>query len=229
MVIFAAAAASAVWALETAESDSIQAVASVIEVLLAAIGIGGTVLSFVAARKTPTTPEQRDLALRWLVDEMRVQLREDRHARGLTAPELIAMRWRVRPPQFSVSDTPGERRDRPATGEGPLDLVDLMARVGSPRVALIGSPGAGKSTFAGLLAAAMLDREEGDQHVPVVVSLADWAPPVEDLDKWTGLQLAAQYPGLRRRSRYGSDAAESLITHTKIFPILDGLDEVREE
>jgi hypothetical protein len=101
-----------------------------------------------------------------------------------------------------------------------------MSRVASHGAALIGQPGAGKTTLVALVARELLHARRDGDPVPVVVSLADWDPRVDTLDRWISLRLSAQFPELEQRELYGRDAAVSLVEHGRVFPILDGFDEI---
>jgi GTPase SAR1 family protein len=231
IALFAAVLGGSAWVLVTFDEDVVQAATGLVD-LLVAIGAGMVASRGWLARRTRSaTPEQRDTAVRWLADEMRLRLRNERRHRALMAPEPLAMRWRVRPPPFATAAGPDSASGRLDTGEGPGALLDWMSRVASRRAALIGQPGAGKTTLVTLVARELLerDRHDGAEPVPVIVSLADWDPRVDTLDRWISLRLSAQFPELKQRQHYGREAALSLVQHGQVFPILDGLDEIRDE
>jgi hypothetical protein len=231
ILLSALAVAGSVWVFVTVDEDAVQAATGLADVLL---GLLVGMLAFrgwLARRRRSATPEQRDKALRRLADEMRLRLRDDRRYPAFRAPEPLAMRWRVRPPVFPSPGSPPSANGQLNTGEGPDALLDWMSRVASRRAALIGLPGAGKTTLVALLARELLqhDRRDGPDLVPVIVSLADWDPRADSLERWISLRLLAQFPELKQRELYGRDAALSLVKHGQVFPILDGLDEIRVE
>ena len=159
---------------------------------------------------------------------MRRRLRDEPQYRALNAPAAVPLRWRVRRP-IVASRSEGKPADG---GGGPEAFADWMSRAGVRRAALIGAAGAGKTTFVALVARAMLepDGRDIDRPAPVIVSLADWDPRVDSLAAWIALRLAAEFPELDDdRDGYGRDISLALVQHREVWPILDGLDEVRDE
>ena len=89
---------------------------------------------------------------------------------------------------------------------------------------LLGAPGAGKTTLLLQLARDLLRRAQHDEAhpMPVIFNLSSWATKRQPLGEWLVEELYSKYevPLLLGR--------EWIVTN-QILPLLDGLDEVREE
>jgi hypothetical protein len=111
------------------------------------------------------------------------------------------------------------------------DLVNVLARVPTGRLMVLGEPGAGKSMLMVRLVLDLLARRVSGGPVPVLASLASWNPAdtAQDLHSWLSAQLTLDYPGLSGAAPPGAGEgtrAEALLAAGKILPILDGLDEI---
>lgn len=113
-------------------------------------------------------------------------------------------------------------------GEG-RQLVNVLARVPTGRLVVLGEPGAGKTMLMVRLVLDLLARRAAGGPVPFLVSIASWNPEAQDLRQWLADQLMIDHPAL------GSPAAEdgaeptqaaALLVHGLVLPILDGLDEI---
>ena len=108
-------------------------------------------------------------------------------------------------------------------------LADLLPRVPTGRLAVLGEPGSGKTMLMVQLVLDLLIRRNSGDQVPVLVSVASWDPTVQGLRAWLEARLSIDYPAL-------TDAAPSagarisriraLLDQDMIMPILDGLDEI---
>lgn len=228
----AAVLGAALWGLSRFDAKEVGPVVGLLSFALGLLGVIWTAARRSAQRARPSTPEQRDKAARWLADEVRLRLQDETTYRALSNPEPLALRWRVRDPVFHMTrdEEPAGEYSGPHEGEGSRALLDWLSRVGSRRIALIGQPGSGKTSLAGLVAREVLDnRRDWTDPIPVLIPLADWNPNTASLNQWISLRLAAEFPRLAEREIYGSDAALALVLHGYIFPILDGLDEVRSD
>ncbi|WP_133901503.1 NACHT domain-containing protein [Actinophytocola oryzae] len=97
-----------------------------------------------------------------------------------------------------------------------------------PRAVVLGLSGAGKSTMAALIVHLVLTSPRKDtDRVPVLFRLASWSPDDEEFTDWLSGQLAQDHPRLLRR--YPRSVLGELVTDRRVFVLLDGLDELKEE
>jgi hypothetical protein len=121
---------------------------------------------------------------------------------------------------------------------GGSDLVDVLGRVPTGRLVVLGEPGAGKSVLMVRLLLDLLVRRTKGGPVPVLVSLASWNPSAESFHNWLAAHLTADHPALATAApssaSAGSSAAgpptriKALLEAALLLPILDGLDEISE-
>ncbi len=128
--------------------------------------------------------------------------------------------------------TPEERArwaEGPAglTGSG-NQLKDVLDRVPTRRLVVLGEPGSGKTMLLVRLVLDMLTSRAPGSPVPVLTSIASWNPEYKDLWDWFTAQLVIDYPGLGAAPSVGAEEnlARSLIANGLIWPLLDGLDEI---
>ena len=127
----------------------------------------------------------------------------------------------------------------PTWAAGPDDLVgeegglvDVLARVPTGRLVVLGEPGAGKTMLMVRLVLDLLARRANGGPVPFLVSIASWNPEKEDLQSWLGAQLLIDHPALAAlppESRTEPTQAAALLSSGLILPILDGLDEIPDQ
>ena len=131
--------------------------------------------------------------------------------------------WPLPPPPDTWADSP---EGLGGTGN---DLVDVLARVPTGRLVVLGEPGAGKSMLMVRLALDLLARRASGGPVPVLASMASWNPQDQDLHGWLAAQLTIDHPGLAAPAspdaRHDTRIA-ALFAAGLILPILDGLDEI---
>jgi NACHT domain len=116
-------------------------------------------------------------------------------------------------------------------GEG-AELVEVLARVPTGRLVVLGEPGAGKTMLMVRLVLDLLARRAGGGPVPFLASVASWNPATQDLHSWLGAQLLVDHPALASpppTDRTESNQAAALLAGGMILPVLDGLDEIPEQ
>ena len=115
-------------------------------------------------------------------------------------------------------------------GEGG-ELADVLARVPTGRLVVLGEPGAGKTMLMVRLVLDLLARRDSGDPVPIPASVASWNPAGQGLRDWLGAQLLIDHPALAAAPSAGraeSTQAEALLSAGLILPVLDGLDEIPE-
>lgn len=155
------------------------------------------------------TDDNLDAAQSALARALHAQWNEECRARGLH-DNVLDLHW---------SAAVGE----PGHSDG---VVRAFGR--NPRMVFVGDPGAGKSTTVMLLTIGLLDRHV-DGPVPVLLPLSTWNPEVEDVRTWMTRRLYEDHPALRNTELYGSYAADLLVEQRRVFPVLDGLDQIPPE
>ena len=113
-------------------------------------------------------------------------------------------------------------------GEG-SELADVLARVPTGRLIVLGEPGAGKTMLMVRLVLDLLARRTAGGPVPFLTSVASWDPSGQDLRDWLITRLVIDYPALAGpppADAAGSTRAAALLAAGLILPVLDGLDEI---
>lgn len=215
------------WGVQDAEVVS--TAASVLATVLSVFGA----LSVWAWRRSPgrarSDGDQLTQAQDALARLVQAQWREEARLRGLYTPLPLPVIW---------SDSPREdlRGHSPLIG-GPVSCrVDqpdeLAALLGPPprprRLVVLGPAGSGKTTFAVLLALALLGARGQDDPVPVLLTAASFDPDRENGTVWLRRRIAADYPALTDADAYGPSALDDLLDGRRILPVVDGLDELPE-
>ena len=119
-------------------------------------------------------------------------------------------------------------------GEGG-ELADVLARVPTGRLVVLGEPGAGKTMLMVRLVLDLLASRAEGGPVPILASVASWNPAAQDLRGWLGAQLVVDYPALAYPPPDGMTEpteptqAAALLASGLILPVLDGLDEIPEQ
>jgi hypothetical protein len=122
------------------------------------------------------------------------------------------------------------QRPEDLAGKG-RELVDVLARVPTGRLVVLGEPGAGKTMLMVRLMLDLLARRADGGPVPVLAPAASWNPEKRDLHGWLADMLITGYPDLDLPPPPGSagrNRFEALVAAGLILPVLDGLDEISE-
>ena len=88
------------------------------------------------------------------------------------------------------------------------ELVDVLARVPTGRLVVLGEPGAGKTMLMVRLVLDLLARRAEGGPVPILASVASWNPAGQDLRDWLAAQLLIDHPALAGPSPPGTDRAD---------------------
>ena len=124
-----------------------------------------------------------------------------------------------------------------ASGPGDLagtdgELVDVLARVPTARLVVLGEPGAGKTMLMVRLVLDLLARRDPGGPVPFLAPVASWAPSRQDLRTWLAARLVFDHPALAAPPPAGvpePTQAAALLASGLILPVLDGLDEIQDQ
>ena len=111
------------------------------------------------------------------------------------------------------------------------ELVEVLARVPTGRLVVLGEPGAGKTMLMVRLVLDVLARRAGGGPVPFLASIASWNPEEQGLRDWLGAQLLIDHPALANApapTTTETTQAAALLASGLILPVLDGLDEIPE-
>lgn len=115
------------------------------------------------------------------------------------------------------------------TGEG-NELANILARVPTGRLVILGEAGAGKTVLMVRLILELLQRRAPRDPVPVLLSLASWKPKKDEgFRQWIANTLSGDYPAYAAPAMSGGGGRtriEALVNEGRILPILDGLDEI---
>ncbi|ONI82768.1 hypothetical protein ALI22I_40850 [Saccharothrix sp. ALI-22-I] len=155
------------------------------------------------------TDDNLDAAASALARALHAQWNEEYRARGLQ-DNLLNLHWSALEGEPGHSDA----------------IVRAFQR--SRRMVFLGDPGAGKSTTAMLLTIGLLDQNTNGP-VPFLLPLSTWDPNAEDVRTWMTRRLYEDHPALRNTELYGSYAADLLVEQRRVFPVLDGLDQIPPE
>jgi hypothetical protein len=134
--------------------------------------------------------------------------------------------WPAPPSQETWADDPDG-----LAGEGG-ELVEVLAKVPTGRLVVLGEPGAGKTMLMVRLVLDMLARRAVGGPVPFLASVASWNPAAQDLRGWLDAQLLIDHPALAKpppAGRTEPTQAAALLASELILPVLDGLDEIPEQ
>jgi hypothetical protein len=180
-----------------------------------------------------------------LAEAVRRQWEDEAALRQLNDPYPLPVRWEpADPPQavawpalvgLASSGAGWPRADPAGWASGPAelagggaDLVEVLGRVPTGRLVVLGEPGSGKTMLAARLVLDLISRRPAGGAVPVLLPLASWNPANQDLHGWLVARLSVDHPGLivRVSDGAGRTRGRALLDAGLVLPVLDGLDEI---
>jgi len=176
--------------------------------------------------------EGQHLAVRWgpAGSDVRVESSE-----LVTLAEQNVVDLRLRGTDVMQRPAPRKEAERAwELGDGGRDLANVLKRVPTGWLVILGEGGSGKSTLMWQLMAPLLnpaERKPGGA-VPVFLSLSSWDPEEEDLLAWLEQAIPLHYGSFG--SVISSDWTNKsnvakLLDAQKVLPFLDGLDDLPVE
>lgn len=223
--------------------------ATVISIL---IGLPGLWLAWVPFRDS--LRRTSELSPHEMVDQLAIAIK----SQWKTEIEI----WRVNEPYpLPVSWSPADsalsddweqlqRLARSGAGFGPLDpataqdpapdllfgqdneLIELLPRIPTGRLLVLGEPGAGKTILMVRLALDLVTGRTSGSPIPFLVPLASWDPETEDFYIWLFRRLKVDHRVLADpapEAEEGSTWFEALTARGLILLLLDGLDEIPDK
>jgi hypothetical protein len=199
-------------------------------------------------RSTPgagtTGPAELDHLTSVLAKAVQDQWTRAAAERRLLEPEPIPVRWQKpsSPLVGPASAAVASQRFPPLPGMAAVglrrlqagrigDLHAVYAGLGSGRLVIAGSQGAGKSAAAVLLIMAALkhrddvpEEDRPDVPVPVMLTMHGWDPNTQRFEDWLISRIVLAYPLFTGKS--AATAVSELVRKGKIAVILDGLDDM---
>ena len=217
------------------------------------VGLPALWLAWVAYRDTTRADQVSGLTMVQVADQLAVAVRDqwevEAAIRRLNDPYPLPVSWVAADSSLTdpwdslvrqATSAVGWHEPAPAEGwaAGPDglagtagEMVDVLARVPTRRLVVLGEPGSGKTMLMVRLVLDLLARRTGGTRVPILVSIASWNPADQDLRSWLSDQLMIDHSALASAPPAGMDEptrAAALLASGLILPILDGLDEVPE-
>jgi len=134
--------------------------------------------------------------------------------------------WPAPPPEGTWALGPDDLAGRGG------ELAEVLARVPTGRLVVLGDPGAGKTMLMVRLVLDVLGRRAAGAPVPFLASIASWNPVEQQLRDWLADQFLIAHPALANPPADGRrepTQAAALLASGLILPVLDGLDEIPEQ
>lgn len=202
---------------------------NVAQTLVTALIGGGTVPALYLAWVTyrDTSAQAGTLSLREVADQLAIAMGEQWKAeaamRRLNDPFPLPVRWTAADPSLADSWDVLVKLARGGAGwsssasagswaRGPDQLAgsggslaDVLRRIPTGRLVVLGEPGAGKTMLMVRLVLDLLANRAAGGRVPVLASLASWRPG-QPLYEWLGAQLIIDHPALAAAPPPGSEA-----------------------
>lgn len=176
---------------------------------------------------------------------VRAQWEAEATARRLNDPYPLPVQWAAAEP--ALVDSWHDIRMLAISGAGhvpsqamwanaPADLVgrgkqlaDVLERVPTRRLLVLGESGAGKTMLVVRLLLDMLERRGAGGPVPALISAASWDPAARGFREWLTDKLRIDYPAFVASPPPGvggQDYIEALLDLRMIVLLVDGLDEI---
>jgi NACHT domain len=221
-----------------------------VQVIPFALGIPGLYIGWLTYKNDRSESARAELGK--VADELATSVKKqwntETKVRQLNNSDYLSVSWEAAPADLfdswatlvkMVEDTPGrprrlsdaERRPPRLSGSD-RSLSDVMKRVPTRRLVVLGEPGSGKTILLIRLLLELLIERDAGTAVPVLVPVASWNPSTQDLRTWLITQLVRDYPSLKNpwtSTTKNSNLAEALLDEDLFLIILDGLDEIPEE
>jgi energy-coupling factor transporter ATP-binding protein EcfA2 len=173
---------------------------------------------------SPTDAQQRRNRVTML-EKIRTYWIEGYLEQSLHKAALIELGMEYKPdaleyPWEMVVQSPDRPSEPVPRGTTIADVFDQF----SGELLILGSPGTGKTTMLLELTRILIRRAEADEYhpIPVVFNLSSWAVKRQRLDKWLIEELNSRYD-------VPKGVARSWLQYNQVLPLLDGLDEVRQD
>ncbi|BCJ46709.1 hypothetical protein GCM10010168_37690 [Actinoplanes ianthinogenes] len=202
------------------------------------IAAGGTVFAvqggdqYVYPVLAPSTRDRMAEAADDLARAVRAQWRAEEARRRVPDPFPLPVRWTDADDDL-VDHWANIRRATAPDPGGPISLAghtdriaEVFARLPSRRLVILGDAGAGKTVLAIRLLLDLLDQRPDTGPVPVLVGLDGWDPERCSVRDRVVQQLTLTYPALGAPAFHRPSLAAALVDADRIWPILDGFDEV---
>jgi MFS family permease len=190
------------------------------------VGAASLALSRFPPRPGVSESDRLSVAAAKLADELKAIWRDEAKIQGLDDPRPMPTRWRLT--KLNIADhrhlaAPG----RAFTERG--DDINALAKsfldLPRQRLAIIGTPGSGKTTVAIQLLRQLLETRNAADRIPVFFSLSRWDYlNYPHFEEWIPFQLNRDYPLLQ--AAVDGAIARDLMRSQMLLPILDGLDEL---
>jgi hypothetical protein len=222
-------------------------------ILTVSLGLPAVWLAVVGYLAAGRATQVSELAMAQVADQLAIavgaQWEDEARTRRVNDPYPLPVSWvaadaSLTDPWDQLKRSAGSGAERPeppaagssVAGRGGLagewgELVNVLARVPTGRLVVLGEPGTGKTTLIVQLVLDLLARRASGGPVPFLASIASWNPAKQDLRDWLRVKLLIDHPGLAAPSPEGRadlTQAAALLQSKLILPILDGLDEIPE-
>lgn len=203
---------------------------------LAAVGAGHALGSATRQRRLLSSGRHHNVlanrvegVIKGLADEQRRRWREELVVRRVQGRLLLPVMCRTAPANLfdHWANIRGQEGGSALDLSGDVaDLDQVLARVPSRRLVLLGAPGAGKSIAALRLALRLLEQRGQHGRLPVVLPVASWDAATTGLWRWVAERLTVEHPELAAPTGAGRTLADEVARPERLLLVLDGFDEI---